>query len=218
MIIALIGSHGTGKTTVFEKLRGELPESHFFTEQVRHQMPKFGYKNPYQFIDQYGIAAFELMNMNNWNVIDPTVNTALTGARLITERSAIDNYAYYLALRSSEFDYKAEAVLKNMAQYYASLVDLFIYFPVGVIPLKADAMRKKDKTYQLEVDRHIRETLDRFGIGGNKIYQVHTTSVADRTKEILNLLESYGYIPEASVHGARGTLWGVELPALVPST
>jgi len=196
MIIALIGSHGTGKTTVFNRLRTELPASHFFSEPVRHQMPKFGYKNPYEFIEKHGIAAFELMNMNNWNVIDPAVNTSLHESRLLVERSAVDNYAYYLALRSTEFDYSAESVLKRMAQYYASLVDLFIYFPVGKIPLKADQMRKSNREYQLTVDRHIRQILDEFDIPGHKIYEVQGLSVGERTAEIMRLLESYGYLPD----------------------
>jgi nicotinamide riboside kinase len=188
MIIALIGSHGTGKTTVFERLRQEVPNAQFFTEQVRHQLPKFGYDNPYTLIQQNGIAAFELMNINSWSVIDPDANTTLDERRIITERSAIDNYAYYLTLRESKFDYEAETVLRNMARYYASLVDLFIYFPVGKIPLTADKMRKDDIDYQHAVDKNIRKTLKDFGIGGDRVYHIQSKDIDRRMQEVLDVL------------------------------
>jgi hypothetical protein len=76
-----------------------------------------------------------------------------------------------------------------MAQYYASLIDQFIYFPVNIIPLKADNMRIADTNYQLEVDKNILKTLDMFDIGGDRIHYLKSVSIADRTKEILNVLQ-----------------------------
>ncbi len=205
MIVALVGSHGTGKTTVFNRLRGQLAaDTQFFSEQVRHQMPKFGYRNPDQFVAEHGIAAFELMNINAWSIIDPDANTSIRDSHIITERSAVDNYAYYLTLRSTPFDFQAETVLRNMARHYASLVDLFIYFPVGRIPLRADTMRRKDRAYQLEVDRNIRVTLDTFGVSGSKIHQLQAQSISDRTQEVIDVLQS-GYVDDTP------TAW--ELPA-----
>ncbi len=77
MIIALTGAHGTGKTTVFDVLKKKYPSFVYFTEGVRHQVPAFGYSNPYDIVNEIGIGAFELMNINSWSIIDPKSNSLL---------------------------------------------------------------------------------------------------------------------------------------------
>src|SRR3989338_6977457 len=123
MVIALIGSHGTGKTTVFfEEMRKQRPDLIYFSEGVRHQSPAFGYGDPEGVCEKYGVGAFGLMNMNSWSVIDPKHNTTLDQhAVVVCDRSALDNYAYYLALRNTEEDFKFEPLLAGMARHYVSL-------------------------------------------------------------------------------------------------
>ena len=74
MTIALIGAHGTGKTTVFNLLKSAKPDWQFFGEGVRHLMTAYGYKDPYEMVSEIGAGAFQLMNVNAWSVIDPEAN------------------------------------------------------------------------------------------------------------------------------------------------
>ncbi len=94
MILALVGTHGTGKATVFDRLKALRPSWQYFSEAVRHQMPAFGYRNAYEVVDEVGIGAFELANINAWSVLDPGVNSLFrTDVTTIIDRSPVDNYA-----------------------------------------------------------------------------------------------------------------------------
>jgi len=189
MILALTGSHGTGKTTIFEAIKAGCPDYLYFSEGVRHQVPAFGYSDPHKIVDEIGIGAFELMNINSWSVIDYKVNTALDlKTTIITDRSSIDNYGYYLTLKNKSVDSKVEKLVKNMARYYASLIDIFVYFPIGVFPLKADNMRSGDEDYQNRLDENIMKTFSEFEVPQSKIYRLKPTTVEERVNEILKLI------------------------------
>lgn len=64
MIISLCGTHGTGKTTILNKMRhnGQV----CVEEPTRILMPMLGWNNPYDFIKKYGIAFYESIIMNQW--------------------------------------------------------------------------------------------------------------------------------------------------------
>tara|TARA_Y100000310_G_C20522026_1_gene734150 strand:- start:32 stop:601 length:570 start_codon:yes stop_codon:yes gene_type:complete len=184
MITALVGAHGTGKTTVFKVIKERHPDWLYFTEGVRHQVPAFGYESPYEIVDEIGIGAFELMNVNSWSVIDPGVNTLLRGDEsIITDRSVVDNFAYYLTLRQEPFE--GEQLLRNMATHYASLVDTFVYFPIGIFPLIGDSMRPQDEEYQRRHDANIKIAFQELGVPQEKIHMLEAISVEARVKEIL---------------------------------
>lgn len=189
MLLALVGSQGTGKTTVFNKIKEIRPEYQFFTEGVRHQTLAFGYKNPYEIVDDLGIGVFELMNINSWSVIDPKLNTILNSKEnIITDRSSVDNYAYYLCLRQTEPDFGSERLIKSMATYFASLVDVFVYFPLTSIPLVGDDMRKDSKDHQKSVDVNITTAFKELNVPQAKIYTLKAVDLDERVREVLQLL------------------------------
>ncbi|WKZ29535.1 MAG: AAA family ATPase [Patescibacteria group bacterium] len=190
MLVALTGTHGVGKTSVFEPLKLLCPEAAFFSEAVRHQMKAFGFGHPINdFCRTYGIGAFELMNMNAWSVIDPAVNTTLLPGRLvITDRCAVDSIAYYLAMRSTVFDSVLERPVLSIARYYASLYDRFVYFPCGVFPLVGDAMRPADAAFQQKVDACLWQAFDLLEVPERKIHRLQATDLDGRLNEMLSLL------------------------------
>jgi len=191
MIVALIGSHGTGKTSVFDALRKKFPGHLYFSEAVRHQASAFGYKDPDSLTGEIGVAAFELMNMNAWSVIDKKMNGYLNERSvIITDRSAIDNYGYYLTRRKSPQDFQAGALLKNMARHYTRLIDVFVYFPLGPVTLKKDRIRRGDHGYQTAVDSNIKKILKEFGIPGRRIHVLSSGSIKGRVNEIGRLVKS----------------------------
>jgi len=190
MHIALAGSHGVGKTTVFDLLRERRPDAAYFSEAVRHQMPAFGIGHPIDDVCRiYGIGAFELFNMNAWSVIDPAVNTLLTESRLIvTDRSAVDSYAYYLAMRETSVDALLEPLVRAIARHYASLIDLYVHFPIGIFPLHGDDMRPADDSFQREIDKCFVEALDILGVPKTRVHTLCATDPIDRANEVLSFM------------------------------
>lgn len=190
MLVALTGTHGVGKTSVFERLKFLCPEAAFFSEAVRHQMKAFGFGHPINdFCRTYGIGAFELMNMNAWSVIDPAVNTLIATKRLvITDRCTVDSIAYYLAMRSTVIDSLFERPVLSIARHYASLYDRFVYFPCNVFPLVGDEMRPDDAAFQQKVDACLWQAFELLEIPERKIHRLQATDVDGRVDEMLKIL------------------------------
>ncbi len=189
MLLSLIGSHGTGKTSVFNVLKEKHPGWQYFTEGVRHQVPAFGHQSPYNLVADYGIGVFEVMNINSWSVIDSKVNPMINGSvPIITDRSAVDNLAYFLTEKRIPLDVVVEPLVRAMAQHYASLVDRFVYFPIGVFPLVGDEMRKNDLKHQRDVDRNVVGALQELKISGAKVHLLQAKSIKERMEEIERLI------------------------------
>jgi len=187
--ISLIGSHGTGKTTVFEELKRKRPDYKYFSSSVRYMMPILGYKNSWELTKEIGAGHFELMNLNSWSVIDPKQNTLLKPEdAVITDRSAVDCYAYFLTLRDKPADYELGNLIKLMAKHYASLITGFIHFPTGVFPLKGDETRPADERLQKKVDENIPRALYGLGIPEKRVYHIRSTSVDDRVEEVFEIV------------------------------
>jgi predicted ATPase len=187
--IALIGSHGTGKSTVFEELKKRKPDYKYFSSAVRHMMPALGYKNAWELINRIGTGQFELMNMSTWAVIDPKQNTQLKPEdTIITDRSAVDYSAYFLTLRERPTDYELGDLIKGIAKHYSSLVDHFIYFPTGVFPFKADHMQLENSDFQEKADTAIPRALHWLGIPEKRVYRLRSAAVEDRVEEALEFI------------------------------
>ncbi|HLF54792.1 MAG TPA: AAA family ATPase [Candidatus Nanoarchaeia archaeon] len=187
--ISLIGSHGTGKTTIFDKIKEQRPELRYFRESVREFVPALGYASPWDLVREFGIGPFELMNMNSWAVMDPAQNSLLQqNDTIVTDRSAIDNFAYYLTLCTGQTDFDVEELLKRMGQYYASLTTKFVYFPIGAIPLKGDDMRPSDSDLQRRVDENISRAFRILRVPEQKVHLLKSTTIDGRTKEVLEVI------------------------------
>ena len=190
MLFSLIGAHGTGKTTVFNALQTQHPEWQFFSEGVRHQIPAFGYRTPYELIDDVGIGVFEAMNINSWSVIDPQTNPLFNPDTItVTDRSALDNCGYFLTLKQKS-DARLEPLLRKMVTHYASLTNHWIYFPIGVFPLVGDQMRPEDISYQQALDLNIRRALHELKIPPEKIHFLSSPDLEGRIGEVLTIIQS----------------------------
>ena len=192
MLISLMGSHGTGKTSVFDIIRNKNPQWQYFTEGVRHQVPSFAYEDPYKIIEEVGVGGFQLMNINSWSVIDPGVNSILDPRKnIVTDRSSIDNYAYYLDLKNTKQDFDSEKLIKGMAKHYASFVDLFVYFPIGLFPLEGDNMRPDDIDYQKRINEQIQVAFNELEVPSSKIHKLESIDLDERVTEVLNIILNF---------------------------
>lgn len=187
--ISLIGSHGTGKTTVYEAIRKRHPEFVYFTGPVRRLLPALGYTDIWQPIEAVGRAVFELVNMSAWARIDPELNTCLkSGDTIVTERSVVDSCAYYLT-DAKERDLQFDGLLRRLAQHYASLTNRFVYFPAGIFSFKEDGVRP-GADFQRRVDASFPAALRFIGIPESKVHSLQSTTIEDRVEEVLQVIAS----------------------------
>ncbi len=189
--ISLIGAHGTGKTTIIDEIKKRHPKYHYLSECVRYLMPRLGYRDAWQIVNEHGAALFELMNINAWSVIDPQQNPLIKPEMtLVIDRSPVDCVGYYYGFRSTKEDFAAENLVKKLATHYASLTDAFVYFPVGVIPLKGDELRPPDIMTQCITDTGIKRALAELRIPESKLHYLQSTSVDERVEEVLKVIEA----------------------------
>ncbi len=192
MHTAFIGTHGVGKTTVFERVKSLRPDIACFSSAVRHQLPAFGLGHLFRDVcPRFGIGAFQLFNMNAWAVIDPKLNSLLEpGRHVLTDRSVIDSMAYFLAMRDTFIDMFVEPIVQAIATHYARLYDLFFYFPHGLFPLVGDAVRPSDVAFQKRVDDCIPQALELLGVPPSKVHRLVATSIEARVEEVLARLSA----------------------------
>lgn len=183
MNISLIGSHGVGKTSVFNELLMAMPQWRYLSESTRKLMPILGYEDPYVFVDTFGISFFESIIISHWSILDyKFIESPIT----IIDRCPLDNLAYYYLLRKEE-EYKYEQLLTKLTLYYLKYIDVFILFPIGVFELLPDKMQRKET--QVELDRLIKWLLKKNNI---EYYNLQSTGVENRCEEIISLIKNRG--------------------------
>jgi predicted ATPase len=185
MNIAFIGSHGTGKTTTLELISNRRPEWAVVREATRHIMPILGYQNPYNYVEDFGIAFYENLVIGQWCILDKKFNTlnADVEKTMLIDRSPIDNLAYYFLHRQKN-ELKYEEILTKLTKYYISFIDMFIYFPVSKFELYPDEMQKKET--QKDYDSVLLNLLVDFKIAP---YHVNELDVNLRADEIVKIID-----------------------------
>ena len=178
---SICGSHGVGKTTIFNKIKAAYPNYRYIDEATRYLIPKLGFENPYDFVDKFGIVFYESIIMSQWAILPSIVGK--TDGPIILDRSPIDNLAYYYMLRSRSEE-KYEEVLKKLCEIYCIYIDVFLFIPTGVFELIPDSMQIRETQYELECI--IKRLFNYFQVD----YRVITSkSVLDRFHEIEEIME-----------------------------
>lgn len=189
-LFPLIGSHGTGKTTVYQALKERKPEYTYFSTPARYLLPRLGYSTTERAARDAGRGALQLMMMNSWTLTDPAQNNALKPTdTVVTDRFAIDTLAYYLMYRETPSDFAIEKIITNLARHYCALATKFIYFPIGTFPVKGDEMRPSDEASQKQIDEQMKQILAGFETPETRIHRLKSTTVDERVKEILMVTE-----------------------------
>ena len=180
MIISLCGTHGTGKTTILNKMRhnGQV----CVEEPTRILMPMLGWNNPYDFIKKYGIAFYESIIMNQWVFLLQTSYRNFE-KNIYVDTSPIDNLAYYFLYRTEE-EKQYEEIFCKMCKLYCSYIDKYILFKCGMFEFVADSMRSVNK--QAEHEKIIVNLMDKFELN---YYVIKQKEVLSREKEIYLYLE-----------------------------
>lgn len=180
MRIALIGSHNTGKTTVFEMLKQDKDLAHYyFAPEPTHEIVDYDFKINTESTDCSQLA---MLSIYMENMLLPNS---------IQDRCILDNYVYALYLHRKgiisnnivKFIWKK--VLNHIKEY-----DYLFYFPIK-FPLRDNNFRSVNKEFQEDIDkifRYVLFTLEKkFQL--DNIYFLEGDS-KQRLETILNIIAS----------------------------
>jgi len=178
MKIAFIGTHSTGKTTVFNELKKYLKDYTFYTEIIR-EMIKNNKNIP---INEESSILTQTIFFNYY------LNMLWNKDNFISDRSIIDvfSYTFYLYKRNLDFypiyKIQKEFVLEDWKKY-----DYLFYFPIE-FDLVEDGVRSKDPKFRKEIANIMEDFIDQHNI---KVYKV-TGSLNERLNFILKNLKVKG--------------------------
>jgi nicotinamide riboside kinase len=150
MKIAFIGTHATGKTTLYHQLVGHLKEKGFNVGHVYEIVRDC----PFPVNEATGLVA------QRWVIFNQIINEDRIMLKhnsdlLVCDRSVLDDYAYlYNALK------KDHQLLKALTFDHMATYNLLFLVPINNSYLKNDGFRSVNKELQLEIDRTIRILLE----------------------------------------------------------
>lgn len=152
--IALIGSHGTGKTSVVEELV-RITKLPIIEEIARN------YDMNTSNVDKYKHYQKQLL----LEQIRTETSLILSKGNFISDRSSIDNMAYFW-LKCKSNATKQEMVRYGQIAIHNSLRYSHLFYVPIEIPLPTDdGFRFEDEAFQRDIDSKINEIISKFGVG-----------------------------------------------------
>jgi nicotinamide riboside kinase len=177
MKIAIIGSHGTGKTTLLDYLKKDYPGFKHYGDIFRDIAKKTGYLRPRSIFEESGISVLVGAALGEYSDLE-------TYANVLLDQGPVVMMAYYYA--HSDEDNK---FLIKLAKYYSDMIDFYIYLPVNTIPLISDDMRPVELDFQQKVDLKLKEELIKMGIPKKKVYAVKSLGIQERVEEVGSIIK-----------------------------
>lgn len=172
--IALIGTHGVGKTTTAYGIGYRLKQMRYDTD-VLYETPR---KCPLP-INKKGTVESQKWilgkQLQQESLIDPNIDFA------ICDRSLVDIYVY-----SSYTNNKFAKSLLPFVIEHMKTFDYIFYIPIRDKYFKGDSKRSSDKQYQVEIDYGMTNTIQYLTLFGIKTITVENDDqVATRIVSII---------------------------------
>lgn len=182
MRIAIVGSHCTGKTSLMDKLAGniEFIGYEFYPEAIR-EIRKLNFPCNEDTTDcsQLAMLALHLLHLRNKN--------------MVTDRCILDNYVYAYMLRDRGSNISDDCV--NTLQHYfiesIEKYDIYAFCPAE-FKLVNDGFRMIDKQFQEEISEEILRTLVKY-IPGDKYILLHGET-NQRVEQLLKFKKGKEYL------------------------
>lgn len=192
MIISLIGSHGTGKTTLCNALVKELgSEWSVFTDYYRKIAKHLKYKTPRDAIveDQAirqvtstAMAGSALGAMLEW-----TENLQGHGIIDAGHPSLLAYHRYWL----KECETPISPYILKLANAISLKIDAYCYLPTGKFELESDGIRSDDVIFQKDIDQWVLCNTVDPGISEKKILMMESNDIEKRTDECIQMIQSF---------------------------
>ena len=152
MRIALVGSHGTGKTTLLKAIEasGKFDGYRKITEVSRSLIEELGF-NPL-----VGESTYEQKHDFEWKIFEKQVREEKSGD-FVSDRSVFDILAYASTLMDTiDFAHFYSVVLKYHEE---NPYDLLVFVPIE-FPMEKDGIRPEDEEYRHEIEQRMRKLLN----------------------------------------------------------
>ncbi len=172
MKIALIGTHGTGKTTLAYELVANLKKEGMNAGLVREIAG----------ICPLPINEETTIESQKWMIYQQYCKEIEEQSRfpiLVCDRSTLDDYAYY----SNKFG--ADTLIHDFVKETIKEYDFLFRIPINGSYLKKDGIRSINPTFQKEIDRMFDFLLEQFSVDCYKTCNL---------KEILGVIKNGGTI------------------------
>ena len=168
--IALVGASSTGKTTVFELLKGKVPKYEFINESTR-SVAKYGFP-----INEAGTSETQLA------ISSFHLEALLKPGNMILDRCYIDLLVYsnFMDKISKEAHSYIEDTWNRVKNEYTH----YIYFPIEFASVD-DGVRSVNEDWREKIDKEFQLLLD----GVRKPYLTVTGSPLQRVEQILNFIK-----------------------------
>lgn len=171
--IALVGASSVGKTTVYELLKGRLPEFNFINESTR-TVSKYGFP-----INEEGTSETQLA------ISSFHLEALLHPGDVILDRCYLDLVVYSTYMENisdSTYNYILDTWSRVKDQYTH-----FIYFPIEFAPI-GDGIRSVNEEWRTKIDKQFQNNLKAIKeLGGD--YLTVTGSPEQRVELIINYIK-----------------------------
>lgn len=177
MKIVVLGSHGTGKTTLTKRLHGHLKDNYpleiesvkVARDREEFRLPKsvgslrwtYLPEAPFE-ATQRGFSMNEDTSLESetW-ILAKQLELEKISAPWIADKCLIDILAYarYLFSEEPELLSVAERVARRNIDY-----DLVLYLPTGEFPVEDDGLRSTDPRFQQDIDKEIVKIMVELGV------------------------------------------------------
>ena len=168
--IALVGASSTGKTTVYELLKGKLPKYEFINESTR-TVASYGFP-----INELGTSETQLA------ISSFHLEAILNPGNMILDRCYMDLLVYskFMDKISVETYNYIEATWNRLKNEYTH----YVYFPIEFESVD-DGVRSVNEEWREKIDKEFQLLLD----GVRKPYLTVTGSPLQRVEQILNFIK-----------------------------
>ena len=167
--VALVGASSTGKTTVYELLKGKLPKYEFINESTR-TVASYGFP-----INEFGTDATQLA------ISSFHLEALLKPGNIIFDRGYLDLLVYtnFMDVKNETKDYIEDTWNRIKGEYTH-----YVYFPIEFKSVD-DGVRSVNEEWREDIDKEFQLLLD----GVRKPYLTVTGSPLQRVEQILDFIK-----------------------------
>ena len=152
--IGILGTHGTGKTTLGHTIMSYLKENHFivgWVSEIVRDLPA-SVNDLSAFFPQYWVLNAqinkEIERQSNNNII-------------VTDRTVIDNFAYAIKTANKDSISKKQLnVLATICKNWIETYDFLFYTQRTELSIEKDNFRSTKLKFQIEIDETIRKIIN----------------------------------------------------------
>jgi len=169
--IALIGSHGVGKTTLCFGLAARLKARDIALDLV-HEVAR---RCPLPINEETGVAS------ESWILHSQIAEELVAATRypvVLCDRSALDNYTYLLIAAGPQ------PGLEALVDFWMATYDLLVHVPIVEDP-RADGIRATDPGFQRAVEARLVHELAERGCAAHRLDPAHRAIWLDDVERLV---------------------------------